>query len=217
MQTISVKPLQLGDEAPDFMARSTMGNIQFHAWLNGSWCVFFSHPNDFTPVCTTELGYAARIKEEFDRRKVKVISLSVNDLDSHERWIRDINETQNTTMNFPMIADPERKIAQLYGMIHPQASDNTTVRTLFIIDPAHKIRLMIVYPASTGRNFEEILRVIDSLQLTDSHKVATPVNWHWGDDCIILPKITDPKEINKLFPKGYRELKPYLRYTAQPK
>ncbi len=203
----------LGDIAPDFEAQTSLGPIKFHEWLDGSWCVFFSHPSDFTPVCTTELGYAAKIKPQFQERNVKVIGLSVNDLESHEKWIKDINETQKTTVNFPMIADPEKKIATLYGMIHPAASDTKTVRTVFILDPEKKIRLMLIYPASTGRNFQEILRVIDSLQLTDSYKVATPVNWKKGEECIILTSVTDPKP---LFPKGYRELKPYLRLTPDP-
>lgn len=203
----------LGDLAPDFEAETTLGRIKFHEWMNGSWCVLFSHPSDFTPVCTTELGYASRILPEFLDRNVKVIGLSVNDLESHKKWIADINETQKTNVSFPMIADPEKKIATLYGMIHPAASDTKTVRTVFIIDPEKKIRLMMIYPASTGRNFQEILRVIDSMQLTDSYKIATPVNWKKGDECIILPSISDPKA---LFPKGYREVRPYLRYTPDP-
>ncbi len=217
MQNVLEKPLQLGDEAPDFTAQTTQGTIRFHEWLAGSWTVFFSHPKDFTPVCTTELGYAAKIKAEFDKRQVKIISLSVNDLDSHNRWIKDINETQHTTLNYPMIADPDRKLALQYGMIHPNASDTATVRTVFIIDPNKKIRLMLIYPASTGRNFDEILRVIDSLQLTDAYKVATPVNWRKGEECIVAPQITDPKELKERFPKGVREVKPYLRYTPDPR
>lgn len=174
-------------------------------------------PKDFTPVCTTELGYTAKIKPEFDRREVKVLSLSLNDLESHRKWIKDIDETQKTTINFPMIADPDRSVARLYGMIHPNASETNTVRETFIIDPTKKVRLIITYPPSTGRNFDEILRVIDSLQLTDSHRVATPVNWHPGDDCVILPSIVDPQELKRLFPEGYQELKPYLRMTPCPK
>lgn len=217
MKAVQEASLQLGDEAPDFIAESHTGPIQFHKWLNNSWCVFFSHPKDFTPVCTTELGYAAKIKPEFDKRGVKVIALSVSTSKDHEKWIEDINETQKTKINYPIIADPDRQVANLYGMIHPKADDTFTVRTVFIIDPNKKIRLMMVYPAATGRNFDEILRVIDSLQLTDSNKVATPVNWKKGDDCIISPSITDPNELNKLFPKGYRTLKPYLRLTPYPK
>lgn len=216
MQLQQEKSLQLGDEAPDFQAETHLGPIQFHQWLNNSWCVFFSHPKDFTPVCTTELGYAAKLKTEFDRRGVKVIGLSVSDLKGHKEWIKDINETQKASVYFPLIADPEKKIANLYGMIHPNAADTFTVRTVFIIDPKRKIRLMMSYPASTGRNFDEILRVIDSMQLTDTNKVATPVNWQKGDECIILPSITDPEELKRLFPKGYRQVKPYLRYTPSP-
>lgn len=216
MQNILERSLQLGEEAPDFSAQTTQGPLSFHAWLGGSWCVFMSHPKDFTPVCTTELGCAAKLKPQFDKRGVKLISLSVHDLATHHQWIKDINETQETSVNFPMIADPERKIASLYGMIQPQASDTNTVRAVFIIDPAKKIRLILIYPASTGRNFNEILRVLDSMQLTDKYKVATPVNWKKGDDCVILPSITDPQQLKKLFPKGYKEIKPYLRITPSP-
>lgn len=217
MPNVLEKPLQLGDEAPNFTAESTEGTINFHHWLEGSWAILFSHPKDFTPVCTTELGYVAKIKSEFDTRKVKILALSVNDLDSHRRWIKDINETQNTTLNYPMIADPDKKVAGLYGMIHPNASDTATVRNVFIIDPNKKIRLIMVYPASTGRNFNEILRVLDSMQLTDGYKVATPANWKKGDECIISPQITDPKELKERFPKGFREVKPYLRFTPDPR
>ena len=208
--------LQIGDIAPNFTAQTTEGTLSFHEWMGNSWCVFFSHPKDFTPVCTTELGAVARLNEEFKLRNVKVIALSVNPLKTHLDWINDINETQHTTVNFPLIADEEGQIARLYGMIHPQASDTFTVRTVFVIDPKKKIRLMMCYPASTGRNFHEILRVIDSLQLTDSNSVATPADWEWGQDCVILPSVTDPETLKKLFPKGYQQLKPYLRMTPQP-
>lgn len=208
--------LQLGDIAPDFEQQSTLGRIRFHQWLGNSWGVLFSHPKDFTPVCTTELGYVARLKPEFEKRGVKVIGLSVDALDSHEKWAGDIVETQGQALNFPLIADADRKVSDLYGMIHPQANDTLTVRSVFVIDPQKKIRLTITYPASTGRDFNEILRVIDSLQLTDNHKVATPVNWKQGDDVIIVPSLTDPAEVKRLFPKGHKELKPYLRVTPQP-
>jgi len=214
--TLPLHVIQLGDEAPDFTAQTTEGEIRFHQWMGDNWCVFFSHPKDFTPVCTTELGEAARLKGEFDKRNVKIIGLSVDGLQSHQGWINDINETQNTTMNFPMIADKEGKVSQLYGMIHPKADDTFTVRSVFIIDPDKKVRLMMTYPASTGRNFAEILRVIDSLQLTTYHSVATPVNWNEGDECVILPSITDPEELKRKFPKGWKEMKPYLRMTPQP-
>jgi alkyl hydroperoxide reductase subunit AhpC len=212
----AVKALQLGDIAPDFTAESTQGTIEFHKWLGNGWAVFFSHPKDYTPVCTTELGDAARKSAEFKKRGVKVVALSVDPLDSHKGWINDINETQQVTVDYPIIADPDRRVANLYGMIHPKALDSFTVRTVFIIDPNKKIRLMMTYPAPTGRNFDEILRVIDALQLTDSHSVATPVNWKQGGDCIILPSVKDPEELKKKFPKGYKELRPYLRLTPQP-
>jgi alkyl hydroperoxide reductase subunit AhpC len=208
--------LQLGDTAPDFEAETTQGRISFHQWLGGSWGVLFSHPKDYTPVCTTELGYTAKLKPEFDKRGVKVIGLSVDPLGSHEGWSRDIAETQGHAPNFPLIADPERKVSQLYGMIHPNASDTFTVRSVFVIDPNKKVRLTITYPASTGRNFDEVLRVIDSLQLTDKHKVATPVNWKQGEDVIIVPSVKD-EDAQKLFPKGWKALKPYLRLVPQPK
>ncbi len=207
--------LRLGDEAPNFSAETTEGRIDFHKWLGSSWGVLFSHPADFTPVCTTELGAVAKIKGDFDKRNVKVIAVSVDPLESHRGWIEDINETQQTAMNFPIIADPDRKVASLYDMIHPNADDKMTVRSVFIIGPDKKIKLTITYPASTGRNFDEILRVIDSLQLTVKHKVATPANWRDGEDCIIVPAVAD-EEIPALFPKGHREVKPYLRYTPQP-
>jgi len=208
--------LQLGDTAPDFEAETTEGTIRFHDWIGDNWAVLFSHPKDYTPVCTTELGYTAKLKPEFDKRGVKAIGLSVDPLDDHHGWSKDIEETQGTTVNFPMIADPDRKVAELYGMIHPNASDSMTVRSVFIIDPNKKIRLTMTYPASAGRNFDEILRAIDSLQLTDQHKVATPVNWQPGDDCIIVPTVSD-EEAKSLFPQGWNTLKPYLRMVKQPK
>ncbi len=210
-----MKSIRLGDEAPNFTALTTEGEINFHNWLGDSWGILFSHPADYTPVCTTELGVAAKYKEEFDKRNVKVIALSVDGIESHYGWIKDINETQNTTINFPIIADEDRKVATLYDMIHPNADDKMTVRSVFVVDPDKKVKLMITYPASTGRNFDELLRVIDSLQLTAYHKVATPVNWNNGDDCVIIPSITN-EEIPSLFPKGYKEIKPYLRITPQP-
>src|SRR3990170_4210083 len=204
--------LRLGDVAPDFEAQTTEGPISFHRWIGGSWAILFSHPKDFTPVCTTELGYVARVKPEFDRRNVKVIGLS---LDAHTRWAQDIKETQGHAPNYPIIADPEKKVANLYGMMHPAHDEVYTVRTVFVIDPQKKIRLMITYPQTTGRNFEEILRVLDSLQLTDSHRVATPVNWTQGQDVIIVPAVSD-EEARAKFPKGWKALKPYLRLTPQP-
>jgi len=208
--------LHLGDTAPDFKAITTQGPISFHEWIGNSWCVLFSHPKDFTPVCTTELGAISRMKGDFEKRNTKVIALSVSPLNDHQNWINDINETQHTRVNFPLISDEMATIAQLYGMIHPNANDTFTVRSVFLIDPKKKIRLILTYPASTGRNFKEILRTLDSLQLTDHHKVATPADWVFGGECVILPGITDPSEINKLFPKGFRQLKPYLRMTPQP-
>lgn len=202
--------LQLGDIAPDFEAETTEGKIRFHDWLGESWGVLFSHPKDYTPVCTTELGYTAKLKPQFEKRGVKVIGLSVDPLADHYGWSKDIEETQGQAVNFPMIADPDRKVASLYGMIHPNASDTLTVRSVFIIDPQKKIRLTVTYPASTGRNFDEILRVIDSLQLTDRQKLATPVNWRPGDEAIIVPTVKD-EEAKKLFPQGFKALKPYLR------
>ena len=208
--------LSIGDTAPDFHANTTEGEIDFHDWLGDSWGVLFSHPKDFTPVCTTELGYVAKIKPEFDKRNVKVIGLSVDPVESHVKWEADIEETQGTAVNFPMIGDPERKVADLYDMIHPNANDTLTVRSVFVVGPDNKVKLTLTYPASTGRNFDEILRVIDSLQLTDKHSVATPVNWKQGEDVIIAPSVTDPEVLKQKFPKGYRALKPYLRYTPQP-
>lgn len=208
--------LRLGDIAPDFTQDSTEGTIRFHEWIDGHWAVLFSHPKDFTPVCTTELGTTSKLKSEFEKRNVKVLAVSVDPVDSHHKWIDDINTTQNCTMNFPILGDEDRKVADLYDMIHPNANDTLTVRSVFIIDPNKKIRAMITYPASTGRNFDEILRVIDSLQLTDNYSVATPVNWKDGDDVVIVPSITDPDVIKQKFPKGYRALTPYLRMTPQP-
>lgn len=208
--------LRLGDTAPDFTQQSTEGEIQFHQWAGDSWVVLFSHPADFTPVCTTELGKTAALSGEFAKRGVKPIAVSVDSLESHAKWVPDINETQHTTVNFPILADADRSVATLYDMIHPNALVNATVRSVFIIDPKKVIRTTLTYPASTGRNFDEILRVIDSLQLTDSHKVATPVNWRDGDDVIIVPSLQDPAEIAQRFPKGYIAVKPYLRVTPQP-
>jgi alkyl hydroperoxide reductase subunit AhpC len=207
--------LRLGDEAPNFTAETTQGTINFHEWLGDGWGILFSHPKDYTPVCTTELGTMAKITEEFTKRKVKVLAISVDPLDSHKGWINDINETQNCTVTYPVIADPERKVATLYDMIHPNALDNMTVRSVFVIGPDKKVKLMLTYPASTGRNFDEILRVIDSLQLTANFKVATPANWKDGEDCIITPAVADT-DVPSLFPKGHRAVKPYLRYTPQP-
>ena len=208
--------IQIGDIAPDFTQESTEGPIHFHEYINGKWAVLFSHPKDFTPVCTTELGAVAKLKAEFEKRNCRVIAISVDDTKSHKGWIGDIEETQHTKMNFPILADPDRKVADLYGMIHPNANDTLTVRSVFFIDPNKKIRAMITYPASTGRNFAEILRVLDSLQLTDHHQVATPADWKDGDDCVIVPSLTDPEELKKKFPKGFKALKPYLRMTPQP-
>jgi alkyl hydroperoxide reductase subunit AhpC len=207
--------LQLGDSVPDFEADSTEGRIKFHEWLGDKWAILFSHPKDYTPVCTTELGYVAKIKPEFEKRGVKVIGLSVDPLKDHEGWIHDINETQNTKVNFPMIADHDKKVSVLYDMIHPNASENFTVRSVFVIGPDKKVKLTLTYPASTGRNFDELLRVIDSLQLTANYQVATPVNWKTGEDCIITAAVPDA-DVPKKFPKGSRTIKPYLRYTPQP-
>lgn len=208
--------LQLGDTVPNFTQASTTGEIDFYDWAGDSWVVLFSHPSDFTPVCTTELGTVAHLKPEFDKRNVKVLALSVDDVESHTGWVKDIEETQKTTLNYPILADPDRKVSNLYDMIHPNANNTLTVRSVFIIDPKKKLRLVLTYPASTGRNFDEILRVIDSLQLTDSYSVATPANWKDGDDCVVLPSIKDPQELAQKFPKGYEEVKPYLRMTPQP-
>ncbi len=208
--------LRLGDTAPDFQQDSTEGPISFHQWAGKHWVVLFSHPADFTPVCTTELGKTAALGGEFAKRGVKPIALSVDPIESHRSWVGDIQETQGTAVNFPILADADRKVATLYDMIHPNSLANATVRSVFIIDPNHVIRATLTYPASTGRNFDEILRVIDSLQLTDSHKVATPANWRDGDDVVIVPSLQDPAELAQRFPRGYRVVKPYLRMTAQP-
>ena len=207
--------IRLGDTAPDFTAQTTEGEINFHEWIGDNWAVLFSHPKDYTPVCTTELGMAAALKPEFDKRGVKIIALSVDPLDSHEGWANDIEETQGAKVNFPMIADSDRKISDLYDMIHPNANDTFTVRSVFVIDPQKKVRLMLTYPASAGRNFDEILRVIDSLQLTSNYSVATPANWKDGDDCIVSPSLSD-EEAREKFPAGFKTVKPYLRVTPQP-
>ena len=207
--------LRLGDTAPNFSAETTHGKINFYEWLGDSWGILFSHPKDYTPVCTTELGYMSKIKPEFDKRNVKIIALSVDQIDTHKGWIGDINETQNTIVNYPIIADTDRKVSNLYDMIHPNADDTLTVRSVFVIGPDKKVKLSITYPASTGRNFDEILRVVDSLQLTSDYQVATPVNWKNGEDCIVVPSISTD-DIPENFPKGHREIKPYLRYTPQP-
>jgi alkyl hydroperoxide reductase subunit AhpC len=208
--------LRLGDTVPNFTQESTHGTIDFHEWIGDSWAILFSHPKDFTPVCTTELGEVARLKPEFDKRNVKPIALSVDDVESHKGWTGDIEETQNVTLNYPILADPDRKVSDLYDMIHPNSLQTLTVRSVFIIDPNKKLRLTLTYPASTGRNFDELLRVIDSLQLTDNYSVATPANWKDGGDCVIVPSITDPEELKQKFPKGFNAVKPYLRMTPQP-
>ncbi|MEL7128246.1 MAG: peroxiredoxin [Pseudomonadota bacterium] len=208
--------LLLGDTAPDFAADTTDGPIKFHDWAGNDWVILFSHPADYTPVCTTELGYTAKLKDDLNARGAKAIAISVDSLEDHRGWSKDIEETQGTAVNFPMIADKDAKVATLYNMIHPNSNAKLTVRAVYVIDPAKKIRASILYPPSTGRNFDEIIRLLDSLQLADSHKVATPVNWTDGDDVIILPSVTDPDEIARLFPKGVREVKPYLRVTPQP-
>jgi alkyl hydroperoxide reductase subunit AhpC len=207
--------LRLGDIAPDFEANTSQGHIKFHEWAGDSWVVLFSHPKDFTPVCTTELGYTAKLVPEFQKRNVKVLALSIDPVESHKGWLSDIEETQGHKVTFPIIADPEKKVANLYGMIHPAHDQVHTVRTVFVIDPSKKVRLMITYPQTTGRNFDEILRVIDSMQLTDKFTVATPVNWKSGEDVIIVPAVSD-EDANKKFPKGFRKIKSYLRLTPQP-
>jgi alkyl hydroperoxide reductase subunit AhpC len=208
--------IQLGSIAPDFTQESTEGTIKFHEWIGDKWAILFSHPKDFTPVCTTELGTVAKMKGEFDRRNVKVIAVSVDDVDSHRRWIGDIEDTQKTKMNFPILGDGDRKVSKLYEMIHPEANDTLTVRSVFVIDPKKKVRLILTYPASTGRNFDEILRAIDSLQLTDNFSVATPANWKDGGDCVIVPSLQDPDVLKQKFPKGWNAVRPYLRMTPQP-
>lgn len=207
--------LQLGDSVPNFTQQSSEGEINFYDWAGDSWVVFFSHPADYTPVCTTELGEVSRLKPEFEKRNAKVIALSVDDADSHKGWINDINETQNTNVNYPILADADKSVSDAYGMIHPNANAKVTVRTVFVIDPNKKLRLTLTYPPSTGRNFEEILRVIDSLQLTDNYGVATPVNWKDGEDVVVVPSIST-EEAKQKFPKGLTEVKPYLRMTPQP-
>jgi alkyl hydroperoxide reductase subunit AhpC len=207
--------IQLGDEAPDFQAESTAGLIRFHDWKGGSWAVLFSHPKDFTPVCTTELGAVAALKAEFDRRGVKLLGLSVDPLESHERWLGDIRDVTGHAVNFPMIADHDRRVARLYGMIHPNASDTMTVRSVFVVGPDNRVKLTLTYPASTGRSFQELLRAIDSLQLTAAHAVATPADWKAGDDVIIAPAVGDD-EARRRFPRGFVAKKPYLRVTPQP-
>jgi alkyl hydroperoxide reductase subunit AhpC len=207
--------IRLGDVAPNFQAPTTEGDIDFHDWKKDSWAVLFSHPKDFTPVCTTELGYTAKLAGEFKARKVKVVGLSVDGVEDHKKWAKDIERTQGQAVNFPMIGDADRKVADLYDMIHPNANNTLTVRSVFVIDPANKVRLMLTYPASTGRNFDEILRVIDSLQLTDGYKVATPVNWKNGEDVIIVPSVSN-EDAKKMFPNGWDEQTPYLRVVKQP-
>ena len=208
--------LRLGDTAPDFTAETTEGTIRFHEWAGDSWVVLFSHPKDFTPVCTTELGYMAGIKSEFDKRNVKILAISVDNAESHAQWSKDIEETQGNAPNYPIIADSDRKVADLYDMIHPNADDTATVRSVFVIGPDRKVKLALTYPASTGRNFDEVLRVIDSLQLTANHSVATPVNWKEGEDVIIVPSVSD-EDAKARFPEGWKTLKPYLRVVAQPR
>ena len=207
--------LKLGDKAPNFDAETSEGKINFYDYLGDSWGILFSHPADYTPVCTTELGTVANYKKEFEKRNVKVIALSVDGVESHKGWIKDINETQNTTVNFPIIADEDRKVSDLYGMIHPKADDTLTVRSVFVIAPDKSIKMTLTYPASTGRNFDELLRVIDSLQLTAYNKVATPANWKHGEDVVISPSVSN-EEADKMFPKGYKEIRPYLRMTPEP-
>ena len=205
--------LRIGDLAPDFTQDSTAGEVRVPQWLGSGWGVLFSHPKDVTPVCTTELGVTAKLKDEFDKRGVKVLAVSVDPVEAHKSWIGDIDETQGTRVNFPLLGDPDRTVANLYGMIHPNPNDTLTVRSVFVVDPAKKIRATITYPASTGRNFDEILRLIDSLQLTDGQSVATPANWRRGEEVIIAPSLTDPKVLKEKFPQGFRQVKPYLRYT----
>jgi alkyl hydroperoxide reductase subunit AhpC len=212
----AIMSIPLGGNTPNFTKKSSEGDINFYDYLEDSWGVLFSRPKDFTPVCTTETGEVSKLKSEFEKRNVKVVGLSVDPTDSHDNWIQDINETQNTTMNFPVVTDADKKVSQLYDMVHPQADDTATVRSVFIIDPNKKVRLTLTYPATTGRNFDEILRVIDSIQLTEKYQVFTPVNWKHGDDVVIAPSIQDKEELNRKFPKGYRELRTNLRLTPQP-
>ncbi|MEX0809169.1 MAG: peroxiredoxin [Dongiaceae bacterium] len=207
--------VRIGDVAPDFEQDSTEGRIKFHDFIGDGWAILFSHPKDFTPVCTTELGYMAKLKPEFDKRNTKIIGLSVDPLSDHTKWAKDIEETQGAKLNYPLLADSDRKVAGLYDMIHPNANDTLTVRSVFVVGPDKKVKLMLTYPASTGRNFDEILRVLDSLQLTANYKVATPVNWKEGEDCIVVPSVSD-EDAKKLFPKGFKSIKPYLRVTPQP-
>lgn len=208
--------LHIGSVAPDFTQESTEGPIKFHEWIGNKWAVLFSHPKDFTPVCTTELGRVAALKPEFDKRGVKVLAVSVDDVPSHKGWVGDIEDTQKVKVNYPILGDSDKKVAKLYDMIHPEWNDTLTVRSVFVIDNNKKVRLIITYPASTGRNFDEILRAIDSLQLTDKYSVATPVDWKHGDDVIIAPALKDPAVLKEKFPKGYREVRPYLRFTPDP-
>ena len=216
-QTLTeAKPIRIGDVAPDFTADTTEGKLSLYEYAGKGWLIFFSHPKDFTPVCTTELGEVAKKSEEFKKRGAKVLALSVDSVENHKKWIADINETQGTKVNYPLVGDTDKQIANLYGMIHPNASDTFTVRTVFFIDPNRKVRAMISYPAPTGRSFDEVLRVLDALQLTDKHSVATPVNWQKGGDCIVLPSVSD-EDAKKKFPAGFKTLRPYLRITPQPK
>jgi alkyl hydroperoxide reductase subunit AhpC len=215
-QEVIIMTLRLGDTAPDFTQQSSLGELNFYSYLGDSWCVLFSHPADYTPVCTTELGRTANLMPEFQKRNVKVLALSVDPVQSHQGWIEDINSTQNANVGFPIIADADRKVSELYDMIHPNADSTHTVRSVFIIDANKKIRTILTYPASTGRNFNEILRIIDSLQLTDNYSVATPVDWQEGQDCVIVPSLKDPEVLKQKFPKGWQEVKPYLRMTPQP-
>ncbi len=208
--------LHIGSVAPDFTQESTEGPIKFHEWIGNQWAVLFSHPKDFTPVCTTELGRVAALKPEFDKRDVKVLAVSVDDVTSHKNWVGDIEDTQKVKVNYPILGDADKKVAKLYDMIHPEWNDTLTVRSVFVIDSNKKVRLIITYPASTGRNFDEILRAIDSLQLTDKYSVATPVDWKHGQDVIIAPALKDPAVLKEKFPKGYKELRPYLRLTPDP-
>lgn len=208
--------LRLGDIVPDFTQKSTQGDLHFYDWAGDSWVVLFSHPKDFTPVCTTELGTVAKLRAEFDKRNVKTVALSVDGIESHAGWVGDIEETQNVKLDYPILADADRSVSDLYDMIHPNANDTQTVRSVFVIDPNKKLRLTLTYPASTGRNFAELLRVVDSLQLTDKYSVATPANWQDGDDVVIAPALQDPEDLARRFPKGYTVVKPYLRLTPQP-